>query len=372
MAVKAGDPHLELIPGLSDCVRERLSGEPPAAYEEFARQYYQWVPAQDLEDRSPLDLCGAVVSHWHQARQREPGEAKVRVYNPDLERDGWHSPYTVIEIVSDDMPFIVDSVTMELSRQGSGIELIIHPVMRVLRDAAGELVEVFAWGTGEPGDRGTGGPADQPRPESVIHAEVAHQSDPDRLSVLQAGVELVLEEVRAAVEDWQPMRERAVELAAELEQSPPPIDDHELAESHAFLRWLSDHHFTFLGYREYELTVKEEGGELSAVPGSGLGILRGAAARPRKALDERAFQLALEPHALVLTKANSRATVHRPSYLDYVGVKRFGDAGQVIGERRFLGLYTTTAYKSSPADIPLLRDKVRSGPGPGGVCPRQP
>jgi glutamate dehydrogenase len=358
MAVKAGDPDLELIPGLSACVRERLSGEPRAAYEEFARQYYQWVPVQDLEDRSPLDLCGAVVSHWRQARQREPGEAKVRVYNPDLERDGWHSPYTVIEIVSDDMPFIVDSVTMELSRQGSGIELIIHPVMRVMRDPAGELVEVFAWGTGGAGDRGGGPPQDRPSSESVIHAEVARQSDPDRLSVLQAGVELVLEEVRAAVEDWQPLRERAVELAGELEQCPPAIDGHELAESRAFLRWLSEDHFTFLGYREYELTVKEEGGELSAVPGSGLGILRGAAARPCKALDERAVQLALEPRPLVLTKANSRATVHRPSYLDYVGVKRFGDAGQVIGERRFLGLYTTTAYKSSPADIPLLRDKV--------------
>jgi glutamate dehydrogenase len=361
MAVKAGDPDLELIPGLSDCVRERLAGEPPAAYEEFARQYYRWVPAQDLEDRSPLDLCGAVVSHWRQARQREQGEAKVRVYTPELERNGWHSPHTVVEVVSDDMPFIVDSVTMELSRQGYGIELIIHPVMRVMRDRAGELVEVFPWGAGGP--PGGGGTASEdpagPVSESVIHAEVRRQSDPDRLSVLQAGVELVLEEVRAAVEDWQPMRARAVELATELAQSPPGIDEHELAESRDFLRWLSQDHFTFLGYREYELTVEEDGGELSAVPGSGLGILRGAAARPLKALDARALQLAVEPHALVLTKANSRATVHRPSYLDYVGVKRFGDAGQVIGERRFLGLYTTTAINSSPTDIPLLRDKVR-------------
>jgi glutamate dehydrogenase len=359
MAVKAGDPDLELISGLSDCVRERLSGEPPAAYEEFVRQYYQWVPAQDLEDRSPLDLCGAVVSHWHQARRREPGETKVRVYNPELKRHGWHSPYTVVEIVSDDMPFIVDSVTMELSRQGYAIDLIIHPVMRVMRDRAGELVEVFPWGAGGQKDGRGGATEDGPRSESVVHAEVARQSDPDRLSVLQAGVELVLEEVRAAVEDWQPMRERAVELAAELAQSPPGIDPHELAESRAFLRWLSQDQFTFLGYREYKLTIEEEGGELSAVPGSGLGILRGAAARPRKALDDRALKLALEPHPLVLTNANSRATVHRPSYLDYVGVKRFGDAGQVIGERRFLGLYTTTAYKSSPTDIPLLRDKVQ-------------
>src|ERR1019366_3494737 len=89
---------------------------------------------------------GAVVAHWRRGRRREPGEVKVGVYNPELERYGWHSPYTVVEIVSDDMPFIVDSVTMELSRQGYGIELIIHPVMRVLRDSDGEILEVLGHG----------------------------------------------------------------------------------------------------------------------------------------------------------------------------------------------------------------------------------
>ena len=157
------------------------------------RQYYHWVPAADLADRDPADLCGAVVAHWRSARRREPGEPNVRVYNPAVERDGWASPFTVVEVVSDDMPFIVDSLTMELSRQGYGIELLIHPVIRVRarrrrRDRAG------------PGARES---APGMVTESVIHAEIARQSDPDRLSVLRAGVELVLEEVRAAVEDWR-------------------------------------------------------------------------------------------------------------------------------------------------------------------------
>ena len=169
-----------------------LPDEPPESYAEFVRQYYHWVPAKDLADRNPLDLCGAVVAHWRTAKRREPGEAKVVVYNPDLERDGWHSPYTVVEIVSDDMPFIVDSVTMELSRQGYGIELIVHPVIRVVRDGDGDLTEVL-----EPGGAAPGMVV-----ESVIHAEVARQADPDRLAVLRAGVELVLEEVKAAVDDW--------------------------------------------------------------------------------------------------------------------------------------------------------------------------
>src|SRR5664279_4016001 len=134
MAVKAGDLEFDLIDALSACVAQRMPGESRAAYAEFVGQYYHWVPAADLYDRNPLDLCGALVAHWRTGRVRLPGEPSVRVYNPDVERDGWSSPNTVVEIVSDDMPFLVDSVTMELSRQGYPIELMIHPVMRVIRD----------------------------------------------------------------------------------------------------------------------------------------------------------------------------------------------------------------------------------------------
>ncbi len=346
MAVKAGDLEHDLIDELSECVEQRLPGEPPASYAEFVRQYYHWVPAPDLADRNPLDLCGAIVAHWKTGRHRPDGEPQVRVYNPDVERDGWHSPYTVIEIVSDDMPFIVDSVTMELSRQGYAIELIVHPVMRVLRDAGGELVEVLEPGATAPGFVS----------ESVIHAEVTRRPGSD-LQVLRAGVELVLEEVRAAVEDWAPMRAKTTMLATELERDRIPVDPHELAESRAFLQWLADDHFTFLGYREYALG-DEDPRELRAVPGTGLGILRGASRSPTQRLGDKAYELAHSAHPLVLTKANSRATVHRRSYLDYVGVKRYDAAGEVIGERRFLGLYTTVAYKTSPREIPLLREKV--------------
>jgi glutamate dehydrogenase len=348
MAVKAEDSELGLIEALGQCVQERLPGVPAAVRSEFARQYYQWVPARDLRERNPLDLCGAVVSHLRRGQQRQPGETKVAVYNPDVERRGWHSPFTVVEIVSDDMPFIVDSVTMELSRQGYAIELLVHPVMRVLRDGQGELVKVLEHGETAPGQLS----------ESIIHAEVARQSDLDRLSVLQAGVELVLEEVRAAVEDWQPMRARAGQLADELTHHVPPIHPREAHESQAFLRWLTEDNFTFLGYREYDLGEDESRGILSAVGGTGLGILRGASAHPRKQLSQRALELARTEHPLILTTANSRSTVHRPAYLDYVGVKRFGSDGTVTGEARFLGLYTTTAYKASPWEIPLLREKV--------------
>ncbi len=348
MAVKAGDLEQDLIESLGQTVDRQLARESPESYREFVRQYYHWVPAKDLADRDQADLCGAVIAHWRTARHRDAGEPKVRVYNPERERDGWRSPYTVVEVVSDDMPFIVDSVTMELSRQGSNIELMVHPVMRVVRDAEGELVQVL-----EPGAVAFGFVT-----ESVIHAEVAYESDPERLSVLRAGVELVLEEVRAAVEDWAGMRAKTTALATELRRQAPPADPHELAEAQAFLSWLADEHFTFLGYREYVLSPGEESAELSVVEGSGLGILRGSSRSPITPLAGKALALARSPHPLVLTKANTRATVHRPAYLDYVGVKQFAPDGTVLGERRFLGLYTTTAYKTSPREIPLLRDKV--------------
>jgi glutamate dehydrogenase len=345
MAVKAGDLEGDLLEVLDSSIRELLGDAPAAAYREFVRQYYHWVPAQDLAGRTEADLAGAVVAHYRTARQREPGETKVRVYTPDRERDGWSSPYTVLELVSDDMPFIVDSLTMELSRQGCGIELIIHPVMRVVRDGEGHLLEVLETGVSAPGEVA----------ESVIHVELAHQSDPDRLAVLQAGVEIVLEEVSAAVEDWGAMRARTTELATALHREAPGEDPDELVEAQEFLAWLADDHFTFLGYREYDL---DDTGELRAVAGSGLGILRGSPSTPSKPLEPKVLAQARSSRPLVLTKANSRATVQRPSYMDYVGVKRFAPDGSVVGERRFLGLYTTTAYKTSAREIPLLRGKM--------------
>src|SRR5947209_9590554 len=206
MAVKAGDLESELINTVCEQVREELPDQDVTAAEAFVRQYYHWVPAEDLGGRETCDLYGAAISHWKLARDRKPGEGKVRVYNPDRERDGWSSPHTVLEIVSDDMPFIVDSVTMELAKAGLTIDLVIHPVIRVKRDDDGHLVEVLPAADAPKGTIG----------ESVFHAEVLREPDTERLEQLRDEVNRVLDEVRLAVEDWQPMRRRALELAEEL------------------------------------------------------------------------------------------------------------------------------------------------------------
>ncbi|MGH2872966.1 MAG: NAD-glutamate dehydrogenase, partial [Solirubrobacteraceae bacterium] len=238
-------------------------------------------------------------------------------------------------------------MTMELSRQGHAIELMVHPVMRVIRDRQGLLSAVL-----EPGVDAT-----EHVNESVIHVEVTRISDPERLERLDAGLHRMLNEVRAAVEDWSAMRGRAAALADRLSAEAPGTDGGPPSEHEAFLLWLADGHFTFLGYREYSLREGDQPA-LVAVPDSGLGILRGTPQSPVTPLAGEALTIARSAEPLVLTKANSRATVHRPSYLDYVGVKRFAPDGRVLGEDRLLGLYTTSAYKSSPLAIPLLRDKV--------------
>jgi glutamate dehydrogenase len=348
MALRGAELESELVDAVCARIRDRLPPDQAPACETFTRQYYRWVPADDLSGRDVLDLYGAAVAHWNLMQQRDPHQIQVRVYNPQFERDGWQSPHTVVDVVSDDMPFLVDSVTMELARQSRSIDLVIHPVIRVRRDANGNLLDVVEPGTHVEGDIA----------ESILHAEVAREPDPELLTKLRCDVERVLREVHAAVADWHAMRGRAESLVGELDEHEPPIDSAELDESKQFLAWLANNHFTFLGYREYDLIETDGDGGLKVVPGSGLGILREEPATPYTKLAPKAIALAHAPHALVLTKANSRATVHRPSYLDYVGIKRYSPDGRVIGERRFLGLYTTAAYKASAREIPLIRGKV--------------
>jgi glutamate dehydrogenase len=351
--VTVQDVDEELLDTVCSRLREHLSSDEAAQAEAFARQYYRWVSPDDIAERSELDVYGAALAHFDLARRRRPGTPKVRIYNPRFETHGWHSPLTAVEVVTDDMPFLIDSVAMELNRRGFGVHLIIHPVIRVRRDDEGRLREVLPHGA----------EAEDAVAESVIHAEVARQSDASELGQLERHLLRVIGEVRAAVEDWPEMRARALDVVAGLGTDPPPLDTREVPEVRAFVAWLEDHNFTFLGARDYRLAPGEDGDpRLVPVPGSGLGVLRQAgdeaSARGFEKLPPAVRARALEPYLLNLTKANSRATVHRPAYLDYVGVKQFDEEGNVVGERRFLGLYTHTAYHASPREIPILRRKV--------------
>ncbi len=331
-------------------LHEKLPTETAGALAPFVREYYRGMAPEDLAGHAVLDLYGAAVALWNFAGTRRKGETSVRVVSPRLEDHGWRSPHTIVEIVAEDMPFLVDSVAMELNRQGLTIHLIVHPVLTVRRDDEGRLLEVVP----------AGEPAGDPHFECFIHVEVDRQGDPAVLQQMEGDLVRVLGDVRAAVEDWPRMRERAHQIVAEYEEHPPPVQKVELDEALEFLRWVEAGHFTFLGYRKYDLLPTDT---LQEVRDSGLGILRrddGDTPAPSMAEPSAEVrELARARNVLYLTKANSRSTVHRPSYLDYIGVKRFDGAGEVIGEWRFLGLYTSVVYHASPQHIPLVRRRCQ-------------
>ncbi|MGW7429989.1 NAD-glutamate dehydrogenase [Streptomyces sp. NPDC054861] len=335
---------------------------------DYLQRYYRHTAPEDLADRDPVDVFGAALSHYRLAENRPQGTANVRVHTPTVEENGWTCSHSVVEVVTDDMPFLVDSVTNELSRQGRGIHVVIHPQVLVRRDLTGKLIEVLT------AENGGAAKAELPHDalvESWIHVEIDRETDRADLKQITADLLRVLSDVRETVEDWEKMRDAAMRIADGLPAEPMASDlrPTEVEEARELLRWLAADHFTFLGYREYELV---DGDALSAVPGTGLGILRSDPhhsgkddhhAHPvspsfsRLPADARAK--AREHKLLILTKANSRSTVHRPSYLDYVGVKKFDAEGNVIGERRFLGLFSSAAYTESVRRVPVVSRKVQ-------------
>jgi glutamate dehydrogenase len=328
-----------------------------AAIETFAGAYFHHLDDEDVAVRSDEDLLGALLSCWTFATTRAPDKPKMRVFSPSVAEDGWGSRHSVIEVINDDMPFLVDTMTMELNRQGLTLHLVVHPLLVVQREASGRLESLVLR---QPGTGQT-----LVGRESWMHIEVDRLVDAQQRTELLAGLERVLHDVRVAVRDWQPMLARLRAATDELATLDGVLPKEPLEESRAFLRWLAEDHFTLLGYRCNDLVNEQGEDALRLVPGSGLGVLAEThgeatsasfAAVPSAA---RAQARASTP-LLLVTRANSRSTVHRPGYTDYVGVKRYDAAGQVIGEHRFVGLFTSTAYSAGVTQIPLLRGKVRA------------
>ena len=320
--------------------------------------YFRRVAAEDLYQWQPLDLYGVVASHWQLARERPPGTTRLRFYTPNVDEHHWQSSHSVVEIVTDDMPFLVDSVTAELTRQGYDIHRVIHPIFFIRRNEDGGLVSAGPDEVDEMVSR-----------ESFIHVEFDRQTDRVALDALRHGLDRVLADVRVANEDAAVMAAQAASLADALGTETPSVPAADLAEAQALLRWMAEGHFTFLGFRHYTLATSDGGDVLRAVPGSGLGILReghrggsveGGNSESFARLTPALRRLARVPELLILAKADAVSTVHRPVHLDYVGVKRFDESGAVIGERRFLGLYSSAVYNSRPVGIPVLRRKVQA------------
>jgi glutamate dehydrogenase len=312
---------------------------------DFVVELYARAAADDLERRSPDELADIAEQSWSFLLQRPPAAPKVafalRPASPAI---------AVLEILNDDMPFLVDSVLGELGERALDVRLVVHPVFTVERDEGGKLTAF------------KGGRKGEGRRESFIHIHLAGLEDEAQRAEIVRALEGVLADVRVAVQDWRAMLARASEVAAELKANPPPLPADEIAEAIQFLQWIAADNFTLLGARDYAYTDSDDA--LEPKFETGLGLLRSRDMRLLRrgnqivTITPEIREFLKEPKLLIMTKAAARSRVHRRVHLDYLGVKRFDPDGNLVGECVFCGLLTSTAYTRSVRAIPYLRRKV--------------
>ncbi len=334
-------------------IENKLDGKiaKSANAKDFIQRFFGQAIVDDLARYDVGSLTEMANAAFEFAATRKPGRHKLRLL--DLGHDG--EADTVIEILNDDMPFLVDSVLGLLSERGIEIELVLHPLLFVHRDGSGKLKQVL--------DRSH---RDAPGivKESFIHIHIRRIAGNKQRKALENELSDVLKDIRTVVLDWRPMVDRLKGVVAGFQSSPPPVPVDELAESIQFLDWLADNHFTLLGIREYAFVGGSKAGELQAVPDSGLGILRDPDVQVLRragllvSITPEVRDFLMQPAPLIITKANVRATVHRRVHMDYIGIKRFDEKGKLTGEVRLVGLFTSAAYTRSPSYIPMLRRKI--------------
>lgn len=329
---------------------------------DFARRFFGRVPRALLQERSVPELAALAAGAFAFLRAAPPAHARVQVCDP--EDEGWHAPVTVIRAHLGDRPFIVDTIREYLSAENVAIQHFIHPVLGVRRGQRGEVIAVVDPGEGE---------AD----EALVHCEISRIDDPAHREAIREQIERRLGDVVAATDDFPRMLEALEETIATVEGYAERLPERreELEEIVEFLRWLREGNFVFLGFRGYDI-AEHDGPELRVEPGSGLGILR-REERSAYADGVPIAELPLELRrrvtggpVLIVSKTNAEATVHRRARMDYIGVKKLDAQGYVVGERRFLGLFTSKAYTEHAETIPILRRKLEwilraSGAVPG-------
>lgn len=325
----------------------------------FLEVYYGAASLDELREHNPRHLIGAALSHLQLSQTRADKHHVVRVYNPTEENDGWHSPHTIIQTVAMDSPFIVDSISLCAQSHQLRVYSTLHPVLAVSRSKGGKVQSI------DPQDL-----SDTSRNESFVYMEVTKVTEQNKLGALADALNGTLDDVGAAVADWTAMRDMAAKIAYDLDPESLPLDPDEVEEGRNFLHWLADNYFTFLGYRRYELEFAGKRAQLKQVAGSGLGILRASNSDDKPlTLPSELKRRALAPEFAIITKANSRSTVHRSAYLDYIGIKRYDASGNVCGEHRFLGLFTSPVYSLNPLEIPIVRRKISSILETSGFAP---
>ena len=340
-----------LLDNVCKLIHQKVHADNVSLVEKFAKTLYSNMSKEDLANRNDSDLYGAALSLWNSLESHMSDDIMVRVVNPELAKHGWQSSHTIVEIIVKDMPFLVDSVRMALTRENIASHLLLHSPLKIQRNDDNKISALSNL-KGEQASSST---------KTVFFIEIDRQTDVKVIESLKLELISVLSDVSVSVQDWLPIKDKLQEITKSLPSREGVKNKSEIQETVEFLDWLGTDNFTLMGYRQYELTAVKGDYELRGVQGSSLGMMKNSEEEKIRLLSdlpEIARKEAQNEHLLILTKTNSVSRVHRPAYIDYIGIKRFDKDGKVIGEDRFIGLFSSNFYNNSASDIPVLRSKI--------------
>ncbi len=316
----------------------------------YADVFFRRIPLADIGDEEPAVYANMVAGQIEFMRERKRGELLIRVFNPEMDRDGWVCKHTIVELVNDDMPFLVDTANMVMQELNLSVHLVVHPIFNVERNPKSQLQALHP------------SAKNHSEKESFIQIQLEKETDPAVLASVESRLKSRLAIVRTTVADWQAMRDKLQLAIAEFGQNAPDLSAEVRQECIDFLKWVGNDKFMFIGARTYDIVQDDKVAALKIVDGTGLGLLREygktVLSRPLTSLsDESRFN---QNAPLIITKTITRSPMHRSGYMDYIGVLRFDETGEVVGEYRFIGLFTSQAYLHRVADTPMVSMKVKS------------
>lgn len=343
--------HSVLLENVFSLISQKVDASEANKVIQFGNLLLKNTSFDDIDGRSDSNLYGSILSLWNLLQNKKGDGPCIKVFNPEISKHGWQSSHTIIQIIVDDMPFLVDSIRMAINRFNITSHLTLHAPMGLTRDKKGKVKGFVDTNEAKQGDNC----------ETVFFIEIDRQSRDKDIQAVADELKSVVSEVALSVADWQPMRDKLSAVSKTFTKVGDKTKNKIYAQTKTFLTWLNDHNFTLMGYRYYEVKAIEGDYRWCPVEDSSLGLMKNSMSKRDRLLSRlppSARNEALSSNPLILTKTNSKSRVHRPAYMDYVGIKEFDKDGNVCGEHRFLGLYSASFYNSSATDLPMLREKI--------------
>jgi len=352
MALVNGSPSV-ILKNVAQLIKKKVPKDSAELVEQFANLLYSNISSLDLSNRNDSDMYGATLSLWSSLNEHTDDEPVIHVFNPSVSKNGWKSSHTIIEVIVKDMPFLVDSIRIALNRLGLSPHLMLNSPLKMVRDKNKNITKISS--SVDTTIKATS-------EETIFFIEIDRQAGKKELDAIKAELLSVVEDITLTVNDWQPMLKKFNSVIADVKKGKLPGTKAAKEDTVEFLSWLANNNFTLMGYRSYDVKAVKGDIKLEANLGSSLGLMSnssGTQDRLISSLNESGREIALGKNHLILTKTNSHSRVHRPAQLDYIGVKRFDDKGNVIGEERFIGLFGSAYYTNSALDLPLIKSKVQ-------------